>query len=977
VTFDSVRFRHPCDGGRDTNIHTPDITFAPTGGGNTELGWNLNNDLKIHGLRGLLGPTPLNDSNTICIQVYLTMSCGYANEPVLFYTKGISTCSIVDSTATSITPMVNSHCCTPTCWVNDTFDITFNNDSARSHPIAYYQCQRILIIGKYTVDTNVTFDNCSIAFAPNAMVSVTNNSLLSITSNGIGYYCNTVPHLYSACDTMWRGIFVNPGSEVDISKAALIEDADTAIVSMNTSLKQGLYKLETVNFNKNYKDIVVEPCPNKFKGKSEGCIYTCRNLSLLTSYPWVTYFGSTSLASMYYPHIGQRTLMGWQVDSVSHFSDGGDYSGIGYDTTGGSNVFDNLHYGVYSYNSNTFIYGDTLENIINAANDSAAITAMGGTIGDTLIVGGHTVLNNPNIFKNCTTGVFADANFSKVSVVDNHFSDSLTTPTIGVLTNGDMQFLSSIVIDSNYIHGANVGVQCVLNRFTRTTQIDSNVITGRSACDSATGIYISEIGSRSAFYNVYNNTINYLHYGIYVNGVRADTIYKNSILLTGDTGCVNPVAKGIAIIGGSNAQVVDNTVSMTNYTNPSDFLGTDFKGIYVENSPSCHMTCNIINYVDTAIDCSGAGDLSPFEVLYNTMNAGNNSNAVGIDLPNGSIIGFQGTPGSASDNVWNGTFACNSNVPFPTNASASQFFVQSASGYNPDLGLSCTIDIVTNSASPGSTDCSSVPPIHFDLLDTIARRKISYEEYVDTTNIIAKAALTSILWSNPSLLSEDTILNNFNDSISTTSLGDIMRADSAMINSNSTLVGTAYPGYFTTLTPASNIEAHLQTVGKIVLNARSTGATTLTSTELSALETLANKCPYTDGIGVYQARTLLDYYTGKVTLYNDESCGSHSGHRPVKHNETAQKSDTISNVSANIYPNPNNGNFTLAYSLGNQTSGRMELYSQIGVKISEYLLTSPMGIKEISASNLNSGLYIYKVYAGDTIIKIGKIVIMK
>jgi len=143
------------------------------------------------------------------------------------------------------------------------------------------------------------------------------------------------------------------------------------------------------------------------------------------------------------------------------------------------------------------------------------------------------------------------------------------------------------------------------------------------------------------------------------------------------------------------------------------------------------------------------------------------------------------------------------------------------------------------------------------------------------------------------------------------------------------------------------------------------------------LETIANKCPYTDGIGVYQARTLLDYYTGRVTIYNDENCSSRPTHKAIKKNDTTKTSDLISNVSANIYPNPNNGNFTLTYNLGNQTSGIIEIYNQIGMKVAEYLLTSSTGSMQVNAPNLSQGLYIYKLYTGNEVIKIGKIIIMK
>ena len=47
------------------------------------------------------------------------------------------------------------------------------------------------------------------------------------------------------------------------------------------------------------------------------------------------------------------------------------------------------------------------------------------------------------------------------------------------------------------------------------------------------------------------------------------------------------------------------------------------------------------------------------------------------------------------------------------------------------------------------------------------------------------------------------------------------------------------------------------------------------------------------------------------------------------------------------------------------------------MEVAEYLLASSIGSRQISDPNLSQGLYIYKVYTGSEVIKIGKIIIMK
>ena len=202
-----------------------------------------------------------------------------------------------------------------------------------------------------------------------------------------------------------------------------------------------------------------------------------------------------------------------------------------------------------------------------------------------------------------------------------------------------------------------------------------------------------------------------------------------------------------------------------------------------------------------------------------------------------------------------------------------------------------------------------------------------------------------------------------------------MQADTALINGDS-ITGAEYNAMFY-LTPASNIEANLQTVGQIMLSV--SNSSKLSDAQISSLQTLANKCPYTDGNGVYQARTLLEYHTGKVIIYNNaNSCNHNNLHRPIERKENnIINNDSVKGVYFNIYPNPNNGNYTFTYNLGNEKEGLVEIYNQLGMKVGEYVLSLLSGSTNINNMNLSQGMYIYKLFTNTGIKKIGKIVIMK
>ena len=146
----------------------------------------------------------------------------------------------------------------------------------------------------------------------------------------------------------------------------------------------------------------------------------------------------------------------------------------------------------------------------------------------------------------------------------------------------------------------------------------------------------------------------------------------------------------------------------------------------------------------------------------------------------------------------------------------------------------------------------------------------------------------------------------------------------------------------------------------------------LSTGELTTLRTLANKCSYWDGNGVYEARALLSLFDPPSTVYSDV-CGSREQHKPVKNNSSNQNP-----VPAfELYPNPNNGNFTLEYSLGNGEVGKVMLFNTMGEQIGEYDLNGSEGVMNVSNPNLSNGVYLWKLYSNNQMIKYGKVVIMK
>jgi len=82
-------------------------------------------------------------------------------------------------------------------------------------------------------------------------------------------------------------------------------------------------------------------------------------------------------------------------------------------------------------------------------------------------------------------------------------------------------------------------------------------------------------------------------------------------------------------------------------------------------------------------------------------------------------------------------------------------------------------------------------------------------------------------------------------------------------------------------------------------------------------------------------------------------------------------------AEVNLYPNPNNGNFTLEYDLGTGANGYVQLYNTMGQMVGEYSLANSQGKMNISNPQLSNGVYLWKLFSNNQPLKYGKVVIMK
>lgn len=72
-------------------------------------------------------------------------------------------------------------------------------------------------------------------------------------------------------------------------------------------------------------------------------------------------------------------------------------------------------------------------------------------------------------------------------------------------------------------------------------------------------------------------------------------------------------------------------------------------------------------------------------------------------------------------------------------------------------------------------------------------------------------------------------------------------------------------------------------------------------------------------------------------------------------------------VISNLFPNPNNGEFTVNYFLPNGKNGVLEIYNSTGQRIYAMQLPRYTYMQNVSLKNLHSGVYLVKLASGNKI----------
>jgi hypothetical protein len=417
---------------------------------------------------------------------------------------------------------------------------------------------------------------------------------------------------------------------------------------------------------------------------------------------------------------------------------------------------------------------------------------------------------------------------------------------------------------------------------------------------------------------------------------------------------------------------VENNSAYYGSSQPS--ANQEIVGISLENALHAteisNVNCNKVKNTGVGLrfvnDC-GSGT----NVLRNTMQ----DHYYGFMLKNSGEIGDVGSNGTASDNEWNGsdydvskTFADNSD------GSLSKLYVQNASVdpiYDPYIDISHATsgynelgkDNTGNSASSGCTapalmrnptdpkdklniQKSGGSKISWEIKQVMNGSK-TYAFVPDSLRLLNKQLLYRQILRDSSLR-YDTAYKSFTDSMKNTSNGR------ALGHSNKT-----------SRTAANNFEANLMLITPIIEKMKVDS--TLSGSDTTNLLKVALKCPYYDGIAVYQARRAL-YQLGYPLMAHD--CETTL---PVKKGQKRLRSVEAENTFA-IYPNPTKEIINLRFEVKEGSEIYFDLHDIVGKRMMRKRLSNAM-LHTIKLEPMHHGIYLYRLTNENEILKSGKLVI--
>lgn len=932
---------------------------------------------------------------------------GMSGTPVTVYPTAttVYTVTATNSSGCTANTNVTVTVSNPPCELS-TFDYTVPSGGGISSAIfgpgsVTISNKNIKLDGDLTISNQITFNNCNILVAAGKKI-VLNGTIYNPTLNLVNY-----THVYS-CTDMWDGIYViATNAYLNINTNAFVEDAVNAVVSQSG----GVFTIHTAIFNRNLKAVDVQTYASAHTGTVKNTVFTSRyipaNAIPTTNYSVATLkplLNALSSANMKAPYNTQKAVTGVKVNTVSSIQ-------VGIATSGLTNVFDNLNCGIEVNNSNITIHNNQFKNLLVPslcamcyAFNGYGIYATGTATGNYSINVGGFNPNEPNDFYNIHRPVRI-VNYKTNNVLVNTIDNSTTASgaTIGYgdqgvyitpAKNNTVNVLENSINNCKYglwLNRNNVNANDVVNM-----SVNDNTISSSGTGYCTYGIYVSDFGTVPAIApttsEMLNNTVNLAAHCITVlSSKRPMYMQYNSVTTKyAASGNIN----GIRVQGSEGLMVTNNRTKYDVTTAGLSGGNLLAYGMYINASKNMIVKCNTMQDAGRALvfygNCSSPTS-GGFGITQNTMRRAQD----GFVLLNSGIIGQQGaTPSTPSNNYWDmsttpnftrsqtytdGTNNANTLSKLYMNNISSGATATLPTDNESNLGVAFAYTLGTglNTVTGSLAACGFVPalaPIGETKDETVEAEYVNYLEDITENAPSTETGINELDWQlekyvfeqvhTNALLGLDSTLTAFYDNQYNQPLGQLTRFDD-YLNAGD------YAGAesLNQSVAVSNLpEQNQQAVNILCLKKTMDSLYVYDSLDMANIESIANQCPLLGGTAVFQARVLLMGINETLIEFNDDCEVQKSLKQP---------SNEISNSSFTVYPNPNNGNMILNYSLNEGEKGEMRLYNYTGQQVGVYTL-NPSG-KQISigGNHLANGVYTYRISVNGKLAATNKVVVVK
>lgn len=662
---------------------------------------------------------------------------------------------------------------------------------------------------------------------------------------------------------------------------------------------------------------------------------------------------SAAIVNLKVPYTNQSARIGILLDNVGTTS-GGNYSGFEIGDASDPlffNLFDALMFSIEATNSNVNSFNNVYQNtqrvyfcprcyyaggtairmIINSDFNARLNTTAVGTYSTNYSVGNrfwncHKAIEATNLYRlNCNYGTFRstqtittppgslllpgnygisnqtnrfehDIRYNKFNNINSAIVMNIYTGTYtfgassynGILAN-------NILIDFNYFgaqvtNGTGLGTAFLNN----AVYLSSTSITGWQN--------IAGLGLRIA-----NNEVNKAFRGFYVETFAYPSIIQSNTISLLNDNYLAVTQRGISVGGNAtgSTNITKNKLNAANTTNTLVTL------VYTGASPASGVTCNTLSASYQAFEFNSNNGVSIWK--GNSMT----THARGLVLSNNGIIGTQGAVGAPSDNRWNtpaawaganGTY-----VDITSNAINSKLWVKNTGFWVPQTpggpAFGQTYGAVGNtSITAGTYVCSSPPPpaamaLSFsvssntpNMLSANSNNASAEEQYI-TDNTTYR-----YLEANPVIKNSSSSYVNFYNTKANTSFDKFKQTEASLSNGQIAQAQNSNNSINVSNTVEDNYKTYYNLFAKYKQD-------TLRSTDSVALINLAKLCPGLDGAVVYQARALYNLNYNTVKFYKEDCNIVNSNSRFMT--SVTEKEILKNRWTVDLYPNPNNGNFTL------------------------------------------------------------------